>query len=125
MHDDIGIFGLLKSLGEGRVLDDLHKQFTLLLAAVKESHKKGKVILTIEVEPDKAAEVEKVAVHGDVSAKIPHVNRGHELFYVTENNHLSRRNPRQPALPPNTVRMPPVGEENDIDGQSRAAGEKA
>lgn len=120
----MGPIDLLKALGEGRVMGDLHEKIGELLMAVRMSHKKGKVVLTVTIKPTKDAEIPRVEVHGDVTAKIPHIERGSELLYVDDQNQLSRRNPLQPALPPNTVRMPPVDEDAELDGQSLAAGEK-
>ena len=125
MNDEMGPIDILKTLGDGRVMDDLYEQLGNLLMAVQMSHKKGKVVLTIEVAPTKDVEVPRVDVWGDVSARIPHIERSSEMFYVTDRNQLSRRNPRQPALPPNTVRMPPREELVDVDDKSLAAGEKA
>lgn len=125
MPDEVGPIALLKALGDGRVMDDFCEKLERLLEAVRASHKKGTVVLTVEVKPTKDVDVPKVSVWGDVSAKIPHIERGSELFYVTEENQLSRRNPRQPALPPNTVQMPPAGGEVALDRQSLAAGERS
>ena len=122
---EVGVLPLLQTLGDGRVLDDFHEQLHNLLIAVQMSHKKGKVVLTVNVEPTRDVEVPRVEVHGDVTSKIPHIERSSELFYLTEEYRLSRRNPRQPVLPPNTVRMPPAEERNDIDGKTHAAGEQA
>lgn len=125
MTDEMGPIEVLKVLGNGRVLDDLYKELGDVLMAVQMAHKKGRVTLTIEVAPTKDAEEPRVEVWGDVAARIPHVERASELLYVTDGNQLSRRNPRQPALPAGTVKMPPREELVNIDGKSRAAGEKA
>ncbi len=125
LESDMGLLEVLKTLGDGRVIDDLHEQLNECLMAVRMAHKKGKVVLTLVVTPSKDAEMSKVTVWGDVTSKIPHIERGADIFYVTGENGLSRRNPRQPALPPNTVKMPPrAGHEDELDGQSRAAGER-
>ena len=123
--DDVGPIVLLKTLGDGRVMDDFYDQLGNLLMAVKMSHKKGHVTLKVVVSPCKDVEISRVSVWGDVASKIPHIERSSEFFYVDDNNQLSRRNPRQPVVPPNTVKMPPVEERSDLDNKSLAAGEKA
>lgn len=122
---EVSVMSLLQALGDGRVMDDFHERLHELLMAVQISHKKGKVVLTVTVKPTKDAEVPRAEVHGDVTAKIPHIERSSELFYLTEEYRLSRRNPRQPVLPSHTVRMPPAEEREDMDGKSLAAGEQA
>lgn len=122
--DEVGVFGLLKALGDGKVMDDLHEQLQELLLAVRTSHEGGKVVLTITVEPDKDLEVSRVAVEGDVSGKIPRLKRGGEMFYLTDDCRLTRRNPRQPALPAGTMKMPSPEEQDELDGKSRASGER-
>lgn len=126
MEHDMGLLELLKTLGDGRVMDDLHEQLGECLMAVRMAHKKGKVVLTLVVMPSKDSELSKVTVWGDVTSKIPHIERGADIFYVNDENRLSRRNPRQPALAPNTVKMPPRDEiAAEPDGKSLAAGERA
>ena len=125
MHEDMGPIEILKLLGDGKVMDDLYEKLGDLIMAVQMSHKKGKVVLAIEVKPTKDAEVPRVEIWGDVSAKIPHIERTSELLYVTDHNQLSRRNPRPPVLPTNTVKMPPREELIEVDNKSFAAGEKA
>lgn len=125
MREDIGPIELLKTLGDGSVMEDFYQRLSELLMAVRMAHKKGKIVLTVQVSPTKDVDVQRVGIWGDVTAKIPHIERNAEFFYVNDHCELSKRNPRQPALSPNTVKMPSVDERDDLDGQSRAAGEKA
>ena len=122
--EEIGPIELLKTLGDGRVLDDFDQRVSELLMACRMSHKKGKVVLTVTVTPNRDIEVPRVDVHGDGTAKIPHIERGSELFFVNDDNQLSRRHPRQAAPHPNTVHMPPPAAVADVDNKSLAAGEK-
>ena len=123
--DEIGIMRLLQGMGGGRVLDDLHDRLQKLLVAARTSHDKGKVVLTITVEPDADREIFQVNIHGDVTATIPHIKRTGDRFYLTDEGRLTKRNPRQPEMPANTVQMPPPEERNDLDGKSQAAGERS
>lgn len=116
---EIGVIELLKSLGDGRVLDDMHNRLGEVLAAVRHCHRKGKVVLTIEVKPTDDVEIQRVEIRGDVSYKAPLPSRGSELYYVDDGLSLHNRDPRQRQLPSNTITMPDA-----IDGKSLAAGEK-
>lgn len=122
---EIGMIGLLGGLGDGKVMDDFHKRFHELLRAVRSCGDKGKVVLTLSVEPDPDQEEPVVSVRGEVTATIPLPKRRRELFFLTDDCRLSRRNPRQPERPENTVKMPPVEDRADLDGKSRAAGERS
>lgn len=115
----IGVIELMKYLGDGRVLDDMHNRLAEVLAAVKHCHKKGKVVVTLEVKPTDDLEMQRVEIHGSVTYKVPLPNRGHDLLYVDESLGLHKRDPRQRRLPANTIEM-----REDLDGQSRAAGER-
>lgn len=124
MSGELGPLELLQSMSDGKVMDDFDEQLRLLLAAVKQSYKKGKIVLTISVKPPKDLNDQRVEIQGDVSATIPHVERSGEMLYLTENLYLTRRNPRQPAPPPNVVTMAEAGQGRELDRQSLAAGEK-
>lgn len=119
MSGELGPLELLQSMSEGKVMDDFDEQLRVLLAAVRQSYKKGKIVLTISVRPPKDLNDPRVEIQGDVSATIPHVERSGELLYLTESLYLSRRNPRQPAPPPNVVTM--ANGEQERDRQSLAA----
>ena len=125
MDNYVGPLELLRILDDGKVLDDLHEAIDELIMRVRMAHKKGSVDLKLEVKPSKDGESLKVSIKGDVKPKYPYIERGADIFYVGEANRLSRRNPRQPTLSANTVKMPPPEERSDIDRKSAAAGEKA
>lgn len=122
---EVNVLSLLQTLDGGRVLDDLHERLSELLLAVETAHKKGKVVLTFTVKPVNDPEAPRVDLKGDVTHRIPTIERHSELFYLTESYRLTRKHPRQPSLPENTVKMPPAEERDDLDRQSLAAGEKA
>ncbi len=115
---EIGVIELLKNLGDGRVLDDMHTRLAEVLAAVRQCHKKGKVTLTIDVHPTDVSEIQRVEIEGNVSYKAPMPGRGSELYYVDDSLALHSRDPRQRQLP-NMISMPEIS----VDGKSRAAGE--
>lgn len=45
-------------------------------------------------------------ISGDISTKVPKPKRGRSIFYVTPENNLSRRDPKQPDLPLRDVSVP-------------------
>lgn len=116
---EIGVIELLKGMGDGRVLDDMHNRLLETLAAVRNCHKKGKVVLTIDIHPTDVSEVQRVEIEGHVTYKAPMPKRGSKPYYVDDDLSLHSRDPRQRQLP-NMITMP----EAAIDGQSRAAGER-
>lgn len=117
---EMGILEMLKFLGEGRILDDLHNRQMEVLAAVRQCHKKGKLVLTLEFLPtyDESG-LEQIEIYAKVEPKLPLPNRGKNYLYLDDSLGLHRRDPRQRQLPENIIAMGA-----DMDGKSRAAGER-
>lgn len=117
---EMGILELLKFLGEGRILDDMHNRLGEVLAAVRQCHKKGKLVLALEFHPTyDDSGLEQIEINAKVEPKLPLPNRGKNYLYLDETLGLHRRDPRQRQLPENVIDM-----SSDVDGKSRAAGER-
>ena len=117
MAREIGPMELVKTMADGKIMEDFHDNFMALVAAVKTTHRKGKIVLALSVEKMKDAEIPTVEITGEVSATIPQKKRLPERLYLTDDGQVSRYNPRQPVVDENVVTIP-------VDGKSLAAGER-
>lgn len=98
----------LKDIREGAVLTELAEHMAGLLDAVRATGKGGKLTLSISVKPlDGTAN--QVLISDDIKTVVPEPNRPTTVMFVTEENELTRRDPRQPKLPEmGVVRSMPV-----------------
>lgn len=112
----------LASLRGGSVLEDFAEKIAEATAAVKNTHKKAKVVLTLTIEPaDKKAEiVERVWVSDDIVTKLPPPPVKDTLMHVVGKN-LSARDPQQDLL--NGARSVATGA--DEVARARALGKDA
>lgn len=89
----------LATLREGRTAYELTGLLQGLVAAVKETGRKGKITLTITVAPFKPGQTTAVSVSDEVDPKFPKPTRDSTLFFTTDDDQLLRTNPRQPEFP--------------------------
>jgi hypothetical protein len=87
----------LREQRAGETEEELAKALNALVAAVSATDKKGKLVLTISVEPVKNTGT--MLVSDEVTLKLPQLPRGRTMFYGTPENNLQRRDPRQMELP--------------------------
>lgn len=87
---------VLREHRAGRTHEDLTEALQALNAAVAETGKGGSITLTLKVAPhgDGAA-----MVTATVSSKLPKVQGGGAIFFLTPENNLERQDPRQADLP--------------------------
>lgn len=85
---------VLRELQGGRTHDDMSAEFRELVAAVKETGKAGKIVLTIEVKPVPKSDGLFV-VADNYATKVPRHDRQTSFFYVTDDGNLTRDNPLQ------------------------------
>src|SRR5579883_2059599 len=81
---------LLAQLANGRTMSVLAEKYPQLVAAVKQTGKKGELVLKLSVKPDGKGEVETVEVHDEVKIKVPERDRKPTVFFVTSENMLER-----------------------------------
>lgn len=93
-----GFTDTLKDIREGAVLTELAENLAALLDAVRATRKGGSLVLTIAVKPLEGTE-NQVLISDDIKTALPKPSRPTTVMYVTEDNELSRRDPRQPKLP--------------------------
>lgn len=102
MSDQVRSFGtFIAEVEDGELHADLSRQLQNLIAelhegrAVGQSRATGKLTVTF----DFALADGVVEVRADIASKTPKRPRGRSIFWVTPENNLTRRNPRQPDLP--------------------------
>lgn len=85
----------LIELSGGRTHTELSQQLHDLIAAVRDTGKKGSLTLTISVSRMKNASENTLTVTDDVKAKLPAHDRNVSVFYADANGNLTRRDPNQ------------------------------
>ena len=90
-----------------------------LVGAVAEHEKKGTLVLTITVTPNKDGQT--VVVTDKVKVTLPEGNRGAAIYFFDADGNLSRRNPNQMEMPLKEVERPAV--KDDEAGSAEAVGE--
>lgn len=115
---EVGILEMLKELGDGRVLDDLHGRLQEGLAAVRLCHEKGAITLKISILPTDDIESQRVDIRADIKTNFPIPGRSGATYFVDSMLRLQRRDPRQRELPE------VIDARDDLDGKARAAGER-
>lgn len=82
---------------KGRTHDELTETLAKVVAAVAETGKPGALQLTLKVSPAKGVDG-MVRVDDDVKSKVPALDRGASLFFVTEGGGLSQEHPGQTSI---------------------------
>jgi len=99
----------------GRAHDDLSKGMHQLIAAVQETGKGGKLVLTVDVKPLKG-NTDALEVSAKVTAKAPEYDPPASIFFVDDAGNLTRNDPRQMSLP-----LRDVADRRDESASSRGA----
>jgi hypothetical protein len=88
----------VKEIRRGGLVSDLEAQLADLVMGVRETGRKGQLVLTLTVAPASAGNVETLLVTDDVKLKRPKPVLGSTIFFATPDNTLRRNDPRQPEL---------------------------
>lgn len=86
-------------LADGTFPDAAQEVLRELVEAVRETHRAGTLQIAVRVEPDKHDTGRLFFEVQKLEAKRPVAKRPTTVFFATEDGALSRRDPRQPALP--------------------------
>ena len=89
---------LLSELRRGKVESDLTDHLHDLIAACRDTGKKGSLTLTLTVEPDKDADMDReprIRISDLITSKLPRRSVKPSLFYVTDDGNPVRNDPRQ------------------------------
>lgn len=89
---------ILQDLRDGRVHAELSQQFGELVNKVQETGKAGELTLKIKVKPATRGNVDKIMIADAVTVSMPKPERGEDVFWLTDDNDLSRNHPRQGNL---------------------------
>lgn len=116
----INIMEILRTQHRGRLLEALERDVADSVAAVRESGKKGEVVLKIKIEPA-SKDGQQVYLNTTLNPKHPRMPKAPNLYFVTDDGGLSVRDPRQPEMP---GEMRVVRGEGNVDRKSAAAGEQ-
>lgn len=96
MSKSLTITEVLMNLREGGSVEELASEIRNAVSATRDTGKKSKVVLTIEIAANGR---DAVTITDTVKATLPKPDAVSTMFYATDDNGLSRRDPRQPELP--------------------------
>ena len=88
---------VLLSLDDGATHSELTESLRDLVARVRDTGKTGTLTLTITVAP-RAGTRNQIDVKDEIKLKLPEFARAASIFFVTEENEVSRQDPNQPPL---------------------------
>jgi hypothetical protein len=85
----------LREIERGQLLNDLSSEMQALVQAVYDTGKAGALTLKIAIKPEGRASMETVTLTAALDVKLPKPERVSSLFFITPENNLTRRDPRQ------------------------------
>lgn len=91
----------LQTIGEirkGAAATELAEALADLVRSVRETGRPGELTLKVKLKPASKGDVSTLLVEDAVTVKRPSPERGATIFYSTQDNGLSRNDPRQPEL---------------------------
>ena len=89
---DFGV--ILSELDDGDFVDKCSFQLSEVVRAARKSGKKGKVVVTLEIEPDE----NQIIINSKVDAKVPMPATPQKIYFATDAGELVRESPRQEKL---------------------------
>lgn len=93
----MNVLKFLSEIDKGNAVGELGIALAEVVAAVQLTGKKGKVSVTISIEPaSKSAEV--LGIEAEVKAAAPKPDRKLDIFFANERGELSRNNARQMSI---------------------------
>jgi hypothetical protein len=88
----------LKDIRDGALVTELPTQLTDLITAILATRKSGSLTLKLTIKPiDRDSKT--LLIVDTVKVDAPEPDRGTTIAFATEENDLTRRDPRQPDLP--------------------------
>jgi len=85
----------LRHVRKGGCLTELSKELQTAVNAVRAFNKKASLTLKLNIEPFGDG---TFAITDDITTKLPVPNKGHTLFYATDDGRLVRENPEQTEM---------------------------
>lgn len=96
---------VLVGLRKGEVLTELSHAMQEAIQSVKEHGKSATVILKLEIAAANG-DASQVSVTEDISTKLPKPPKQNSIFFTTDQNTLSRRDPNQQEMVLQEVQRP-------------------
>ena len=93
------VFSFLRDLHQGKVLEELSEEITAITAAVRAAGKSGELTLKVKFKTPPKGDVSYLTFEAEVSSKKPRRDRGDTIFFITNDNRLTRQDPTQTELP--------------------------
>lgn len=81
-----------------KTLDEISEGLWDLIQRVEETRKKGKITLTVMVEPMPKSDGHVLVVRDNIALTLPEFDREPAIAYIDKNGNLSRSDPNQPEL---------------------------
>lgn len=89
----------LQELRDGRAHSELSGQLAELITKVKETGKGGSLTFKIKIKPaSRSADVERVTISDAITLDLPQLERGDDVFWITDDLDLTHSHPRQGTL---------------------------
>lgn len=87
-----------QEIRNGAFLDEVSGELGLLVAAVRDAARPGKLVITLAIKPASKGEVTALVIDDTITVKMPRQERGSTILFATAKNTLQRNDPRQPEL---------------------------
>jgi hypothetical protein len=94
---------VMREIENGQFMADVTEALYNIVAAVKETHKTGKLKIVLEIKPTGK---ETVGVSAQYQAVEPEHGRPITTFFIGRDLSLQRQDPNQPQLPLRSVEVP-------------------
>jgi hypothetical protein len=88
----------LNNINAGQSVTDLSEELSKVVAAVKLTGKPGSLSYKITIKPASQRGIMKLEIEDDIASKIPKAGRERVFFFASEDNLLTRDDPRQMNL---------------------------
>ena len=99
----------IQDLRDGRAHTELSTQLAELINKVQETGKGGELTFKLKVKPaTRGGDVDKITVSDQVTITLPKPERGEDIFWLTDDNELSRSHPKQQSLELREVATQPL-----------------
>ena len=101
-RDAADFLGTLVVLNRGKTVIDCSRELQTVLDAVVETRKKGSLTIKLVVTPEgfdrETGRTNQVDIDPSIESKVPRHDQTPSVFFVTEDNKLTRDDPAQEAL---------------------------
>jgi hypothetical protein len=88
----------LNNINAGQSVTDLSEELSKVVAAVKLTGKPGSLSYKITIKPASQRGIMKLEIEDDITSKIPKIGRERVFFFASDDNLLTRDDPRQMNL---------------------------